>query len=153
MIRAFAVDQFPLRIKPLAAKTVKPLVLTEVDIAFVIDFLQDLLHHRHVVGVGGANELVVADAELRPHFLEQAADMIHIGFRGHIVVFGGLDDFVAMFVRTGQKKGFTPLHFMEATGDIRDDRRVGMSQMRFGIDVINGRGDVESFSHWIYFSP
>jgi hypothetical protein len=64
VIGAFAVHQFPFGVEALAAEAVEPFVFAEIDVAGVVDALQDLLHHSHVGRVGGADEVVVGDVQL-----------------------------------------------------------------------------------------
>ena len=153
VVRAFTVHQLAFGVKPFAAEAVQALVFAVVDVPVVIYFLEDLFDHSHMGGIGRTNEGVVADIEFGPQILEERADVIHVGFGGHPAVFGGLDDFIAMLVRSRQKIGVTVPHGLEAPGNIRHDGGVGMPQVGFGIHIIDWRRDVEGFSHWITFAP
>ena len=64
-----------LGVERLAADAVPALVLAEVDVAVRRDLLPELLHERLVVGIGGADEAVVVDVELRPRLAEARADL------------------------------------------------------------------------------
>ncbi len=66
MIGTFAVDQFFLRVKALAAVAVKPAVVAEVNVACVVNLLQHLAHVFLVVIIGRANEVIVGDAASVP---------------------------------------------------------------------------------------
>ena len=73
MVRTFAVDQLFFGVEALATVAVKPAVLAEIDIAGIVDPLQDLLHKAHMMGVGGADEVIVGDAAIVPDASETAA--------------------------------------------------------------------------------
>jgi len=55
---------------------------------------------------------------------------------------GGLQDLVAVFVCAGLKAGLLPQEAVKASQGIGHHRGIGMADVRFGVDVINGRGDV-----------
>ena len=59
MVRTLAVDEFPFGVETFTAETVQPFVFTEIDVAGIVDFLENGFHHGHVVRVGGADETVV----------------------------------------------------------------------------------------------
>src|SRR5438093_12926565 len=66
VVRALAVDDLLLRVEALAAVAVPSAVLAEVDLAGVVELLEDGLHHHLVAGLGGADEIVVGDAAPGP---------------------------------------------------------------------------------------
>jgi hypothetical protein len=79
MVRAFAVHQFAFGVKPFAAETVKAFVFTEVDVAAIIYFLQDLLDHGHVAGSVvrmKSSLLILSSGHSDP---EQGADPVDVG--------------------------------------------------------------------------
>ena len=91
----------------------------------------------------GADELIVLDAKLGPQGLELAADAVHELLGGDALLFGGLDDLVTVFVRTGQEHGVVAQGLVEARQGVGHDGGIGMSQMGLGIHIVDGGGDVE----------
>ena len=63
--RALAVDQLVLGVIGLARHAVEALVGTELDVAVVVDDLEELLDRPHVAGLGGADEVGVGEVEER----------------------------------------------------------------------------------------
>jgi len=138
VIRAFAVDKFTRVIEPFAIIAVESFVFAEIDIPGVVDLCENMFYNRNVVGIGCPDKPVVIDADLGPDFPEQAADPVRIGLRTFIVFFGRFYDFITVFVRAGQEKRFFFAHIMETAGNIGCNGCVGMPQVGFRIDVING---------------
>ena len=64
------------RQKSLASHTVETLVFLEVDLARVVDLLQDLLNDALVVRIGGADESIEREPELFPGGAERAAEYL-----------------------------------------------------------------------------
>ena len=87
--------------------------------------------------------MVVVDAELGP-----LADELgrHLGGVRQRVDAGGLRGalhFQAVFVGAGGKDHrIVAFHFLEALNQVRDKRGVSGAQMRRGVDVIDGSGQV-----------
>ena len=143
MLGAQAVLQLLFRIEAFAAVAVVAAELAEIDVAGIIDLLQEALHAGLVVFVGSAHEGVVLDAQMRPQLLEQAADAVHEFLGGDALLFGGLDDLVTVFVRTGQEHGVVAQGLVEARQGVGHDGGIGMSQMGLGIHIVNGGGDIK----------
>ena len=143
MLGAQAVLQLLFRIEAFAAVAVVAAELAEIDVAGIIDLLQEALHAGLVVFVGGTHEGVVLDAQMRPQLLEQAADAVHEFLGGDALLFGGLDDLVTVLVRTGQEHGVVAQGLVEARQGVGHDGGIGMSQMGLGIHIVNGGGDIK----------
>ena len=143
MLGAQAVLQLLFRIEAFAAVAVVAAELAEIDVTGIIDLLQKALHAGLVVFVGGTHEGVVLDAQMRPQLLEQAADAVHEFLGGDALLFGGLDDLVTVFVRTGQEHGVVAQGLVEARQGVGHDGGIGMSQMGLGIHIVNGGGDIK----------
>ena len=70
---AQAVDELVFLVVELAADAVEALVGVELDVAGVVDPLEELLHRAVVAGLGGADEVVVGDVEAVPGLAEEGA--------------------------------------------------------------------------------
>jgi hypothetical protein len=99
-----------------------------------------------VVGVGGADELVVADPELVPERLEAAADLVGVLLGGASPAFGRLFDLLAVFIGPGEEEGLQPRHAGVDRQGVGDDGGVGVADVGDVVDVIDGRGDVGFFA-------
>ena len=70
--RAVAVDELVLGVVRLARHAVEAFVRAELDVAAVVDRLQELLHRGVVARLGRADEVVVGDVEAVPGVAEVA---------------------------------------------------------------------------------
>ena len=61
MIRAFAVDQFPVGIKALTSEAVLPRVFTEINVARIVDALKNSTDDLHMGSIGCTDEVIVVD--------------------------------------------------------------------------------------------
>jgi hypothetical protein len=147
VVRATAVDQFPLGVKAFAPEAIKAFVFAEIDVAGIVDTLQDRLYHCHMARVGGADEIIVGNVQLRPQFPEKAADLIHVLPRRPVLLLGGADDFVSMLVRAGEKIGLVTGHGVKPPDHIRCNGGVGMAQVGSCVHVVYGRGNVKRRDH------
>src|SRR5205807_8390661 len=78
VLRARAVDRLLLRVETLAADAVEPPVRTEVDLAPVVERLEDRLDDTLVPRLGGADEVVVRDAEPPPRLAEDGRNRVGV---------------------------------------------------------------------------
>ena len=144
VVRAAAVHQVPLQVKALAAEAIEPAVLPEVNVPGVVHPLQDLLHHAHVGRVGGADVVVVADIQAVPGPAEAGADLVHEVLDRQAHGGGGFQDLVAVFVGAGLEAHLLPQEAVAAGQGISHHRGVGVADVGLGVDVIDGRGEVDS---------
>ena len=61
MVRAFTVNQLAFGVKTFATETVLSLILAEIDISLVVDFLQDYFDDLYMLRIGGPDEMIVGD--------------------------------------------------------------------------------------------
>ena len=146
VVRAEAVHQVPLQVKALAAEAIEPAVLPEVNVPGLVHPGQDLLHHPHVGRVGGADVVVVADVQVVPGPAEAGADLVHELLDRQARGGGGFQHLVAVLVGAGLEADLLPQEAVEAGQGIGHHRGVGVADVGLGVDVIDGRGEVESHS-------
>ena len=140
---AFAVDQVFFSEKAFVADAIPALVFRLVDFAAVVKILKHLLHDCLMSLVGGADEFVVGDAEFSPEFLKTHDGFVAVGLGRHLPERGRFLDFLPVFVGAGQKKG-RHIERPVITGQhVGQNRRVGVADMRFVVDVVNRGGDVK----------
>ena len=75
---------------------------------------------------------------------EPAADLVHELFDREARGGGGLHDLVAVLVGAGLEADLLPQEAVEAGQGIGHHRGVGVADVGLGVDVIDGRGDVDS---------
>src|SRR5690625_2980448 len=143
MVGALAVDELLLGVVALAGNTVEAAVLAEVDVAGVVDALQDLLDDLLVAVLAGADEVVVADAQVFPDILEACGDLVGVLPRAHAGGLGCLLDLLAVLVGTREEVGVIAAQAVEAGYDVNQRGGVGVPQVRFGVHVEDWRGRVE----------
>ena len=145
MLGAEAVFELLLGVEAFAAVAVVAAVFAVVDVALVVEALEQDLHGLLVIGIGGADEAVVLDVELGPEIAEQAGDAVHEFLRGLACGVGGLHDLVAVFVGAGLHTGVFAEHTVEALQSVGHDGGIRMAQMGACVDIVDGRSDVVAF--------
>ena len=143
MIGAEPVDELALLVEAFAAEAVEAAVAAEVDVAFRVDVGQDLLHEGHVVGIGGADEVVVAKPRRVPRGPEDAAHAVGVLARRDARGGRRLGDLVAVLVGAGEDEGRPAAGAPEAGEHVGDERHVGVAEVRLGVDVEERRREVE----------
>src|SRR6266540_1768697 len=104
MVRTFAVAQFLLSVKSLAAKTIQTAVFAEIDIARFVHPREDFLNETNVIGVSGPDKVVIGDPAVIPDAAKGSAYTIGELFRGDIRLCCDLRDLVTMFVSAREVK-------------------------------------------------
>ena len=92
--------------------------------------LDEALHEGLVLGVGRANEEVVAGVHLQGHLAELRGQGVDVLARRQPALLGRLGDLVAVLVGAGQKEDVVAELTMVARQDVGGDRRVGVAEMR-----------------------
>ena len=142
VVRALAVLQLLLGVETLAAVAVVTAVLPEIDVAGIVDVLQDPADRRLVVVVRGADEVIVGDAAGVPGGPEQRADPVRIRLGLGVVRGRRLSDLVAVLVRAGEQIDVLAPHAVVALQRVRDDGGVGVPEVRLGVHVVERRGEI-----------
>ena len=127
----------------LAFGAVLALVGTLVDVALLVELLEDLLHGLDVALVRGADEVVVLDVHQLPQVLGGGDDLID-KFLGRLAGLRGLAlDLLAVFVRAGEEVGVVAELLFEARHRVGGHGGVGVADVHVAAGVVDGRGDVE----------
>jgi hypothetical protein len=106
--------------------------------------LQKLLYVIFVVGVGRANEMIVGDTTVVPGQSKLMADLVGVGLRRRTGSVSRLSDFVAMLVGAGEQERLEPERLVLAFQCVRHHGRIGMTQVRFRVDVVKWRCNVNA---------
>ena len=114
MIRAFSVNQFPVRIEPFTAQTIAALIFTEVDITLVINQVKHILDSLLVCRISGSDKIVIGDIEPGPQVSEHIAYLISILFGALPCLLSCRNYLVSVLIRAGQKIGLMACKHMKA---------------------------------------
>ena len=112
-----------------------------------VELGENRLHDFLVARFGGADEIVVGQAQFRGERLPTDGQFIAVGLRGFALGVGGLLDFLAMLVEAGQEKNLLAERAAGAGDDVRDDLFVGVAEMRLAVHVVDRGGQVKAFAH------
>ena len=135
-------DQFGFIVIGLVAHRVPAFVTTKIQVAGGRHALPQRLHQCLVIGVGGADETIEADAQRLIEFTERGHHLIDIGLGRHAGGPGGLIDLQAMLVGSGEEAHIKAIKPLEAGDDIGGNRFIGMAHVRPAVGISDGAGDV-----------
>jgi hypothetical protein len=113
-----------------------------VDVAVAPAALEQVLDDARVLGAGGALEMVDLQPELAPLPLEFGGDEVAVVSGRLSNAPGRALDVDPVLVRAGGQHRLVALQAFEAAHDVRNDGRVGVANVRRGVDVIDGSGQV-----------
>ena len=143
VVRAGAVGgQVALVPETLAGGAVQAAVGALLDVAGGAQLVDERLHEGLVLGVGRADEEVVGRVDAPRQVLELGRHLIDVLAWREPARLGGLGDLGAVLVGAGEEEDVVALLAMEAGEDVGGDRRVGVTQMRLAVDVVDRGGDV-----------
>ena len=135
--------QLGFRPEALARGAVLALVLALVDVAQIVQLLENLLYRLYVVIVGGADVAVIADVHLCPEGFERLDDLVHVFFRGNALGSGFLFDFQTVLIGTGEKDHIIALHPSVACDGIAGNGGVAVSDVRIAGRIVDRCGNIE----------
>ena len=144
MVRTLAVDDLLLGVEALAAVAVPAAVLAEVDLARVVELLENGLHDDSVARLGRADEVVVGDAEALPGLSERQGVGVGVRLGRHAGRGGRLGHLVAVLVGAGQEIDAVTAQATVAAHGVGHDGRTRVPQMRPRVDIVDRRRQVES---------
>jgi hypothetical protein len=118
-------------------------VTTFVDVSVALAALKEPPDGLMMIGVGGADKVVVIDAQLFPEAGEFRDHSGAVFVGTEVSGLGGLLHVAAMFVGAGgQHNRIKAFHFLEALHQVGNEGGVGGANVRRGIDVVNGCREV-----------
>ena len=142
--RALAVDQLGLRLELFTTDAVETRVDVLVDVAVVVDPLDELLDESLVSLVGCANEEVVVGINPPRQLFPGIGDLVDVGLRVEPLLLGRPVDLGAVLVRARQEERLVAALLVMARDDVGHDRRVRVADMRRRVDVVDRCRDVEA---------
>ena len=125
-----------------AARAVEALVDALVDVARVVDALEDLLHLRVVARVGGADEEVVRRVDERRHVLEPLRVLVGELARADAELLRGERDGLPVLVGAGEEEHVLATLAHVPCEHVGGDRRVRVAEVRLAVHVVDRGGYV-----------
>ena len=126
-----------LGVEGLAARAVPAFVLRGVEVPGRLNARDDRFHALAVPRLGGADEIVVPDLELLPELVVAPHDAVGQRDRRRSLGRGRFLDVLAVLVGAGQVARVLPSQAVEARGDVADDGRVDVPDVRQVVDVVD----------------
>ena len=141
-----SVDQLSIGHEDLVDGAVPPFVLALVDVPAIADPPPQRLRGRIVPRFGRPDEIVVGNIQQRGEVPELFRHLVGERLRRQTGPGRGALYLLAVLVRAGQEEDVVAEQPVRTGGGIRNHRRVGVTEMRLGVDVVDRRGD-EIFAH------
>ena len=112
-----------------------------------MQFPDDLLHGQLVPRVGGADEIIVGDLQFLPNPLKHRDNAVGQLLGLDLLLLGGLDHLDAVLVGAGEEKRVVAGQAVIAGNRVSAEGGVDVAEMRLGVGVVDGGGDVKLFCH------
>src|SRR5690606_5743392 len=135
--------QVGFRVVRLAVGAVEPPVDALVDVALVVQLLEDVLHPLLVPFLGGADEVVVADVEGLPKFLDPRDDLVDVLERLLARLAGRPLHVEPVLIGARQKPRVVAPQAVIARQRVGGHRRIRVPDVQLVVGIIDGRRDVE----------
>ena len=142
-VRAFTVHQLRLCEKGLAGRTVHALIIALVNIAFVVQFFEDLLYLFLMIIVRGADEFIIGSIHQIPDPLDLACRIIHKLLGCHACGLCLQLDLLAVLVGSCLEKYVIALLSLESGNAVCQHNLVGIANVRLAGRIGNGGGHIK----------
>ena len=147
MVGALAVDELVLVLEGLAADAVEPGVDVLVDVAVVVDALQEVLDEALVALIGRPDEVVDRRVDARRQLLPRDDDLVDVLLGREPLLRSDPRHLVRVLVDSREEVRLLAALPVMAHEDVGRDRRVRVADVRRRVDVVNGCGQVEAHRH------
>ena len=137
----------------LVGDTVPSVVRVLVDLAPVVQVLEDSLDNPDVALLGGADEVIVGDAELLPEFLKADHHTVAVFLRSDAGRRGRLFHLLPVLVDAGEEEDLLSPEPVKARQAVGDDGGVGVPEVGDVVYVVDRRRDVKVLSFGHVFWP
>ena len=144
-VRTLAVHQLGLGPEGLAGSTVHALVSALVNIALVVQLLEDLLYLLLMIIVGGTDEFIIGSVHQIPDALNLGRYVIHEFLRSNACLLSLQLDLLTVLVGSGLEEYVVALESPETGNGVRQYDFIGVSNVGLAGCVGNGRGHVKLF--------
>ena len=136
-VGALAVHQLALGEEGFTGYAVPAFVVTFVNVALLVQFLEDLLYGLFVVGIGGTDELVIAGVHQIPNVFDLAGYFVNVLLGSYTVFLSVQLDLLAVFVGTGHEEYIVALQTTIAGNGIGQNYLIGVADMGLTGSVSN----------------
>ena len=113
-----------------------------VNVTGILRRLKKPCHSPCVARLGGADEEVASEPQILPQRAEGFRNAVGELLRAHSGCLGGALHLLAVLVGARQQESFLTLHAPEAANHVGHHRGIGVAQMRPGIHIVDGSGQV-----------
>ncbi len=144
VLGALPVHELFLALERLAAHAVEPRIRVLVDVAVVVDPLDEVLHEGLVPLVRRADEEVDGGVDLLRNLAPLLGDLVDVHLGVEPFLFGDSVDLRPVLVRAGEEERVLASLPVMAHEDVRRERRVGMPDVRRRVHVVDRCRQVEA---------
>src|SRR4030095_10788836 len=139
----FALNELALGYEDLVDGAVPAFVVAFVDIAVDGDAAPEFLRGPMMARLGRPDEIVVRDVQISTHLSKAGCHLFGENFRFHSSLPRRAFDLLTVFIRSRQKEHVIAEQPSRSCDGVSDHRRIRMPDVRLGVDVVDGRRDVE----------
>jgi hypothetical protein len=143
VLRLLALGQVLLGDKGLAGHVVPAVVVSGVDVAAVVEVLENGLHDAGVARLSGADEVVVLDLHEAQQRAEVLAELVAVRLRADAPQGRAAQHLLAVLIGAGEHPHVVAAAAVPAAERVGGDRGVGVADVGLVVDVVDRRGDVE----------
>ena len=130
-VRTAAVHKLRFRPEGLTGRAVFALVAAFINVALLIQALENLLHLFHMHGIRGADKSIICRIHQIPNRTDLPRDTVDILLRGNAGRFRLVLNFLSMLVGTGLEVDVVTGHTLVAGNGVRQHNLVGVANVRF----------------------
>ena len=141
-VGTFAVHQLGLGEERLAGSAVHALIIPFVNVAFLIHFLEDLLHLALMVFVRGADEFIIGSVHQIPDLLDLPGHIVHEFLWRNACFLRFQLDLLAVLVGSGLEEHVKALASFIPGDGVRQHDLIGIADVGLAGRVGNGRCDI-----------
>ena len=142
-VGAFAVHQLSVGEEGFAGSAVPALIVTLVNVALLVQFLENVSNRTLVIIVGGADEMIVGGVHQIPDAADLAGHTVHVFLGLNAGVSGLILDLLTVLIRTGEKMHVVAALPLVAGNSVGHDYLIGVAEMRLGGCVGDGGCDIK----------
>ena len=129
-VGAFAINQLCFCEEGLAGYAVPALVFVFIDIALVVQLLEDVLNGLFVVGIGGTDEVIVGGIHAVPDAADVACHVVNVVLGGDPCCLCQFFDLLTVFIGTGHEENVITALTLIAGNGVGHNDFVGIADMR-----------------------
>ena len=141
-VRALDVDELRLRPEGFAGRAVPALIGALVDIALVIELLEDFLNGLLMIIVRRADEFIIGSVHQIPNPLNLSGCLVHKFLGSHTGCLSLFLNLLSMLVRTCLEEHVISLLPLISGYAVSQNDFIGIADMRLAGSIGNGRGNI-----------